>query len=162
MNNLEENQRRLHDYGVDIVSAIRASDLLTLQKLRECGRSMLACNKYSESIVHMACRRSDLDVVKFLMEDPEAAFLIDDLGRTPLHDACWRPEPRFDIVAIILDQNVELIRCKDKRGATPLHYVRREHWQIWCAFLQCQKEKYWPVVSENTVNSTASASSSDT
>jgi hypothetical protein len=136
-------QKRTSDYGCDIVNAVRLSDVITLMQMQELGRCMSACNKYSESIVHMACRRSTYATVKFILNSVNITALVDDYGRTPLHDACWRSEPCFEIVALLMDTNLDLVRCKDSRGSTPLHYVRREHWQQWCAFLHYQKEIYW-------------------
>lgn len=105
---------------------------------------MSACNRFGESIVHLACRRSSTAIVEFLIQHGGDVTEVDDYGRSALHDACWRAEPRFDIVALIMDVNPELIRCCDRRGATPLQYVRKEHWVYWCAFLFFQKDKYWP------------------
>ena len=110
---------------------------------------MSACNKFSESIVHMACRRADYDVVDFVINNGGNIFMIDDYGRTPLHDACWRPEPRFDIVTLLLDKDLTLLRMVDARGAMPLHYVRQEHWLNWCAYFFHQKEKYWKILDVN-------------
>lgn len=105
--------------------------------------SMTACNRYSESIVHMACRRSENEIVQFLLQHGADFSIVDDCGRTALHDACWRPEPRFDIVVLIMDAHLDLVRHVDARGAIPLKYVREEHWLQWCAFLFNQIEKYW-------------------
>ncbi len=105
--------------------------------------SLSACNKFSESIVHMACRRSIYEVVDFMLKHGADVNIVDDYGRTPLHDACWRPEPCFEVVTLILDENLDLIRCIDVRGSIPLHYVREEHWIQWCAYLFNQIEKYW-------------------
>lgn len=105
--------------------------------------SLSACNRFSESIVHMACRRSSIDVIKFLIDNGADITIADDYGRTPLHDACWRPEPCFDIVALLLNHNLDLLRYQDVRGFIPLHYVREEHWLQWCAFFFNQIEKYW-------------------
>ena len=93
----------------------------------------------------MACRRSDLAVVDFVLRNGGDVNLVDDYGRTPLHDACWRPEPRFDVVTMLMDRNKDLIRFQDVRGSTPLNYVREEHWLQWCAYLFHQKEAYWPI-----------------
>lgn len=116
---------------------------------------MSACNKFSESIVHMACRRSTFQIVQFMISHLETVLLVDDYGRTPLHDACWRPQPQFDIVLLLMDNNLDLIRCKDKRGSIPLHYVQRDHWHIWCAFLDSQKEKYWAPREKTAVPSSS-------
>lgn len=107
---------------------------------------MSACNQYSESIVHMACRRAELDVVEFVLQNGGDITIVDDFGRTPLHDAFWRIEPRFDIVTMILDKNLDLLRYADKRGCIPIKYVREEHWIHWCAYFYYQREKYWPKI----------------
>jgi hypothetical protein len=114
--------------------------------------SMSACNQFNESIVHMACRRAELDVVSFVLSNCDGStWPIDDFGRTPLHDACWRPKPRFDIVTKLLDLNLDLLRMEDVRGAVPLSYVREEHWLSWCAYFFHQKEKYWSALEGSPV-----------
>lgn len=114
---------------------------------------MSACNKYSESIVHMACRRSSSEVVSFLLEHEADFSIIDDFGRSPLHDAFWRPVPNYEIVALILDNHIDLLRYTDARGSIPLKYTREEHWVNWCAFLFNQIDKYWPSRKEKTFTS---------
>lgn len=135
---------QINDYDSELVTAVRQSDLAKVKTLNEqYGRNLRACNRFGESIVHMACRRSEIDVVKYIMDNTEDPWVIDDFGRTPLHDACWRPEPRFDIVTLILDKNLDLLRFVDIRGSNPLNYVRKEHWLEWCAYLFHMKDKYW-------------------
>lgn len=108
----------------------------------------------------MACRRSSVDIVQYLISHHADIDIVDDYGRTPLHDACWRPEPRFDIVTLLLDNNLDLLRYCDVRGFVPLHYVREEHWLQWCAYLFNQIEKYWapslPPSDTSANNSTSS------
>lgn len=101
----------------------------------------------------MACRRAGKEIVQFLISNGADLSIVDDFGRTPLHDACWRPEPRFDVVTMILDSNPELIRFADLRGSIALNYVREEHWVQWCAYLFNQLEKYWPFQRPNTIES---------
>ena len=97
----------------------------------------------------MACRRSSYDIAEFIMENGGNCNIVDDYGRTPLHDACWRVEPKFDIVTLLLDKNVDLIRTLDIRGDSPLKYVREEHWIQWCAYLYYIKDRYWqPKITE--------------
>ena len=110
---------------------------------------MDACNRFGESIVHMACRRAEVDVVDFLLSNGGDKWFVDDFGRTPLHDACWRSEPRFDVVTLLLDRNLDLLRVMDVRGSNPLNYVREEHWVQWCAYFFHQKEKYWAQDDKN-------------
>ena len=144
--------KQMEDYDSELVRAVRSSDLAKLKSLKNIGRSMTACNRFGESIVHMACRRADFEVVDYLLDNIEGVWGVDDFGRTPLHDACWRPEPRFDIVTCVLDKNLHLLRVLDVRGANPLNYVREEHWTQWCAYLFHQKERYWAVLKETFVN----------
>lgn len=142
-------QKEIEDYDSELVTAVRYSDLPKIKSLRDVGRSMTACNPYGESIFHMACRRADFDVVDYLVNNIEEIWVVDDFGRTPLHDACWRSEPRFDIVTLLLDKNLNLLRGLDIRGANPLNYVREEHWIQWCAYLFHQKDKYWKAMEMN-------------
>lgn len=138
------NPRNLADYSLDILSAVRNSDILSLRRHRSERRSFSACNKFGESIVHLACRRSSFEAVEFILNNVEELCIRDDYGRNPLHDACWRTYPDFRIVSLILDRNADLIRMQDIRGSTPLDYVRKDHHSLWCEFLYRNKEKYWP------------------
>ena len=108
---------------------------------------MCACNKFSESIVHMACRRSTVEVVDFILSNGGSTNLVDDYGRTPLHDACWRIDPQFDVVTLLLDRNIDLLRLTDVRGSHALNYVSKDQWLQWCAYFYYQKDKYWPIKS---------------
>ena len=137
------SSKQMQDYNTDFIHVIRHSDLRRLQTFHEKGTSMTACNAYSESILHMACRRANMDVVDFILHNGGDLGVVDDFGRTPLHDACWRMQPRFDIITLILDKNLDLLRTRDIRGSTPLSYVRQDNWLEWCAYLFYQKEKYW-------------------
>lgn len=139
---------QLNDYDNELVLAVRNSDILLLKDLAQRDKTMSACNRHSESIMHMACRRSTLEVVRFMHEHGAALDQIDDYGRTPLHDACWRAEPHFELIEFILEQRVDLLRRADTRGSTPLNYVPEEHWGVWCTFIDTNKDKYWSELSE--------------
>jgi ankyrin repeat protein len=128
---------------VQLVDAVRLSDVATLEKLVADGKSMNACNVHSESILHMAARRSSFETVKFILDNGGDLGIVDDYGRTPLHDACWRNNIRFDVITLLLNCNLDLLRTADIRGACPLSYVREEFWMHWCAYFYHQKEKYW-------------------
>lgn len=146
--------KQLSDYDIEIVTAVRASDLESLKRMHAEGKSLSACNKFSESIVHMACQRSDFKVVDFMIRNGGQISLVDDYGRTPLHDACWRPSPQFDVVTLLLDRNLDLLRMVDVRGANALNYVSQDQWLQWCAYFYHQKEKYWPIQQFKSVPST--------
>ena len=148
----------LEDYTTELVGAVRQSNIQQLKQLQATGKSMSACNRFCESVVHMACRRAKSEVVEFMLRNGGSKWLVDDFGRTPLHDACWRPEPHFDIVTLLLDLDPDMLRVEDVRGSTPLKYVPEEHWIHWCAYLFHQKEKYWP--KENASGPSSSPQSS--
>ena len=52
-------------------------------------------------------------------------------------------QTQFDIITLLLDRNLDMIRTADIRGACPLAYVRQDQWLSWCAYLFHQKERYW-------------------
>lgn len=148
-------EKQMKEYDVILVDAVRRSDLTLLMKLRDEGRCMNACNKHSESILHMAARRSNYETVKFILENGGDLNIVDDYGRTPLHDACWRNGVSFDVITLLLNRDLDLLRTADVRGACPLSYVREEFWMHWCAYFYNQKEKYWNYTVEDGVNTPA-------
>lgn len=137
-----------------------------------------ASNKFGESVVHVACRTGNLDVLRFLIANGGSLTCCDDLGRFPLHEVCWAVEPRFDIVRLFLDSDkrggcglkpgetkgrdheenrdggcgdgdnspmnlgINLLLVTDKRGCTPLRYVKQDSWPQWRTFLEEIVEEY--------------------
>jgi hypothetical protein len=72
----------------------------------------------------------------------------DDVGRTPLHNACWTNNfPSFNTVELLLEKDVFLMQLTDSRGYTPLAYVREEHWPQWKEFLDRVFDQFWPAVT---------------
>ena len=120
----------------DIISAIREENIPLLRKLWKEGHPIQCSNKFGESIVHMVCRRGSIPVLIFLLEEAKVSLrVIDDMGRTPYHDACWSSEPRLELMRVLLKADPSLMRISDKRGHIALDYVNRDHWDIWCHFL---------------------------
>ena len=133
-------------YDQEVVSAIRASDVDALRKLHEAGTTLQCGNRFGETLIHLACRRSHRDVVSFLVNEVGVSLRVrDDYGRTPMHDACWRAEPDLELLDLLLDRAPELLMLSDKRGHSPLDYGRREHWAVLVPFLQERKAKFRPV-----------------
>jgi len=63
------------------------------------GTNLQCANRFGESLIHMACRRSHRDVVSFLVNEAGVSLRVrDDYGRTPFHDACWRPELDLELI----------------------------------------------------------------
>ena len=127
--------KMMADYDLDLVAAVRSRHLGRLDALAAGGKTMDACNRFGESVLHAACRRGDDEVVTHLLARGASPLVVDDFGRTPLHDACWTSEPSLAVVTMLLARDPGMIHLADARGATPLAYVRREHFPVWRAFL---------------------------
>ena len=129
---------RVKGYCTVIIEAVRSSDIATLRIMHfEEKRNLNCCNKFGESILHTACRRGLPDVVSFLIKEAKVDLrVVDDYGRTPMHDACWTSEPNMELVILLVTEWPDLLLIKDKRGFTPLQYVRNTHFEKWCEFLR--------------------------
>ncbi|KAL3767885.1 hypothetical protein ACHAW5_010128 [Stephanodiscus triporus] len=133
-------------YDQEVVNAIRSNDVECLRKLHAGGTNLQCGNRFGETLIHLACRRSNKELVAFLLDEVRISLRVrDDFGRTPMHDVCWRAEPDLDLLDMLLDRAPELLMLSDKRGHTPLCYSRREHWEILVPFLQERTDKFRPV-----------------
>eukprot|EP00586_Coscinodiscus_wailesii_P014662 CAMPEP_0172493128 /NCGR_PEP_ID=MMETSP1066-20121228/24478_1 /TAXON_ID=671091 /ORGANISM="Coscinodiscus wailesii, Strain CCMP2513" /LENGTH=308 /DNA_ID=CAMNT_0013263129 /DNA_START=277 /DNA_END=1203 /DNA_ORIENTATION=+ len=145
---LKPTQEQIDGYTNEVVQAARACDVDALRSMHKSGLTMRLCNRFGESLIHMACRRGNAEMVSFLLDEADVSLRVrDDYGRTPLHDACWTSEPCFDVMKILMKKEPSLLFVSDKRGHTPLQYVRREHWVQWVSFLKdkhimFEREKY--------------------
>ena len=128
-------------FQADIINAVRGKSVEAIQALHQQGKMMQCCNKFGESIVHMACRQSSAEVLEYLMTAAQVNIRVCcDSGRTPLHDACWTTVPDFDIILLLLKECPDLLKIKDKRGFTPLAYVPHGQWAQWGNFLEEHKD----------------------
>lgn len=136
------DEKDITSYDLGLVNAIRAKDIDTLRALHKEGKSMNACNRFGESLLHMCCRRGDVELVKFLVEEIGVRTNIkDDYGRTPMHDACWTSTPNFEIMEILIKySHTDLLLAADVRGHTPFDYARKEHWGAWVQFFTARTE----------------------
>lgn len=126
-------------YQVDFIKVFRENDVQKCRDLLIAGQSFQCCNRFGESLIHMACRRGWTDLVKFLVLEAGCSLIVqDDYGRTPFHDACWTPEPNFQLVEFLMEQVPELLCVTDVRGHTPFSYVRKSHWTLWRQFLEAR------------------------
>ena len=124
-------------YETNLIAAVRANDIATMRNdyLRQ-NKTLDCCNRFGESILHTACRRGATDMVRFLVEEAGVNVRVrDDYGRTALHDAFWTREPETALVTILLRACPDLLYLTDKRGFTPLAYVRKNHHAVWCTYL---------------------------
>lgn len=132
---------QIEAYSNDALSAVRTSDVDSLRQLHSAGHSLECCNRFGESLLHVACRRSSAEIVSFLLNEAKVSPRIrDDYGRTPLHDACWRGNPEYEIVELLLSVEPRLAFVKDVRGHKPFQYARREHWGGWRKFIDQKRE----------------------
>lgn len=138
---LQVGPSNIEAYQNDVITAVRSRDIRALRKMHSQGRILQCCNQFGESILHMACRRGSLDVVKFLVNEAGVCVrVMDDYGRTPLHDAFWAKEPEIELVKLLISICPDLLLISDVRGFVPLSYVRKEHWNIWCQFLEDHRD----------------------
>jgi len=139
---LEPTEEHLEAYKCDVMQAIRDDDIAYLRAVTKEGRKLQGCNQFGESLMHLACRRSSSELVKFLMTEGSVCLRVrDDVGRTPLHDVCWRKEPDFELIDLILNEEPDLLLIADNRGHLPLDYARREHWGLWISYLAVRMKK---------------------
>lgn len=135
---LKPTKEMIEGYKKETITVIRSGSIEQARALHcssNGGISFQCCNRFGESLIHLACRRGNVDVVRYLINEANVSLLVrDDFGRTPLHDACWTSKPRFDLVELIVREIPELLCVKDLRGHTPLHYVRKEHQVVWLKF----------------------------
>ena len=130
-------------YIQEAVDAVRSNDVEALKRLAEAGSNLQCGNRFGETLIHLACRRSHTDVVTFLVKEAGVSIKVrDDYGRTPMHDACWRATVDVDLMDLLLETCPELLLLSDKRGHTPLDYARREHWEVLIPFLNERKHKF--------------------
>jgi len=132
------SEEELGAYDLEVVRAIREGNIDNLRQMLAAGRQFNACNRFGESLIHMACRRGDVHLVSFLLDEAHVnPEICDDFGRTPLHDACWTSSPNLEVVGLLLKKvPPSMFLTRDVRGHTPFQYARREHWPIWVGFLR--------------------------
>uniref|UniRef100_A0A7S2WAD2 Uncharacterized protein n=1 Tax=Eucampia antarctica TaxID=49252 RepID=A0A7S2WAD2_9STRA len=150
---LEHTKDQMNSYDNEVIAAIRTQDIATLREMHADGRDLQCCNRFGESLIHMACRRGFLEVVQFLVLEADVSVQIrDDYGRTPMHDACWGCEPNFILMDLLIELCPELLLVSDRRGHTPLQYTRREHWKLWSSYLQSQGRTICKILSRSEKN----------
>lgn len=138
---LKVEPQHIQAFQQDIISAVRGKSVENLKALANEGKMLQCCNKFGESIVHMACRQSSTEVLEFLMTEAKVNIRVCcDSGRTPLHDACWTTNPNFGTIKRLLKECPDFLKIKDKRGFSPLAYVPHGQWGQWGDFLEKNKD----------------------
>ena len=147
-------EEQIAAYDAQKITAVRNGDIVTLLSLLEAGQNLSCCNKFGESLIHMACRRGHIDVVRFLLQDAKVSLTVrDDYGRTPFHDCCWRPSPSYDLMELLLREgDPRLLLLKDVRGHAPFDYSGAQ-WAGWNEFLESRKDLLLSRLAEVTPTS---------
>lgn len=142
----EITEERMAAYDVAAVTATRTNNLTDLKHLYNEGKRMDCCNRFGESLLHMACRRGFIDIGIFLLKDAELTVRItDDCGRNPFHDICWNPKIEVKLALEVLKRDPTLLLIGDKRGHTPFDYARRQDWRVWRDILLENRELLEPL-----------------
>jgi len=143
-------------YSLDVVNLARNNDVVGLKEVYVSqGRDALDCfNRFGEGLLNLTCRRGFKESVFFLLSDKVDlnVRVRDDFGRTPLHDACWNPEPLVEICTKLMEKDPSLFFITDKRGYTPFQYARKTDWPLWRKFLFDRRELLAPLMSPEIKN----------
>lgn len=71
----------INGYQPEKTSLVRKKDIDGVRALHEEGESFDACNRFGESLIHIACRRGCKEMVEFLVRDVKVSlFIRDDYG----------------------------------------------------------------------------------
>lgn len=148
-------EEQIAAYDGQKTTAVRNGDMATLRSLLEAGENLNCCNKFGESLIHMACRRAHIDVVRFLLQEAKVSLNArDDYGRTPLHDCCWRPSSNYELMELLLSEvDPRILLVEDVRGHAPFDYSRKDQWEGWNDFLESRKELLLSRLAEVTKTS---------
>jgi hypothetical protein len=138
-------QSELKSYSKELLTSIGDGDIPALQHMLQNKKHILACNRFGESTLHIACRKSNIDVVQLIFDHEDCPVMIDDYGRSPLHDAMWAISPNFEVIDILLEYSVEMLYLTDNRGFSPLHYIRKEHILSLCLYFYSRRDRFWPI-----------------
>jgi hypothetical protein len=132
----EVSEEQVAAYNIAVLTAARNNDLEALKELYEGGQRMDCCNRFGESLLHLACRRGFTEIGDFLLLEAKLNVRIsDDCGRNPFHDICWNPKVHMKLAELVMERDPTLFLIGDKRGHTPFDYSRPEDWQTWRDFL---------------------------
>ena len=136
---------QLASFGTEVVKAVHTSDAKRLGELLSSGLSPNPCNQFRDSIVDLVCKRGNEEIFQCLLNHGSELRVCDGFGRTPLHHSCWASEFSAEIADSILKRDLLQLFIEDKRGQTPLEYVRSSLADSWVEFLEEHKEEYFPI-----------------
>jgi hypothetical protein len=127
-----------------IVLQVRYDNSRGLHDILSSGISPDACNKYGESLVHRVCKAGNKNLLQVFLQHGASVQFANDYGRTPLHEVCLATKPCFINFEQVLKRDPHLLFLTDALGATPLSYIRMEHYDPWIRNLEEILDVYWP------------------
>ncbi|GKY93003.1 hypothetical protein MPSEU_000268800 [Mayamaea pseudoterrestris] len=144
---------QLTSYTVHLKSLVRENHIQAFCEIIDSNLvSNNPCNIFSESLLHMVCRKGHVDQARALLRNGASVQTVDDYGRTPLHDLCWCPKADADVFALatmLLQQDARLFYVKDKRGNVPLDYVKDPiNKNAWSNYFVANVDVFWPKLEE--------------
>ena len=132
-----------------MIEAVKGYEVTNFRRMINAGLSPNACNNHGESILHMVCRRGNMPLFQIMLDAGVDLQVVDDYGRSPMHDCCWASSPSFEIARILLKKDPALLFLRDVRGALPLSYVTKSNWGGWNKFIEKTIDEIFPESSRN-------------
>jgi hypothetical protein len=142
-------QHQMASYGSRIIQVVKGYETVNFRRMIDAGLSPNACNPHGESLLHMICRRGNMDFFQILLDANVDLQVADDYGRTPFHDCCWASSPSFKIACFLLKNDPNMFFLQDARGALPLSYVTKSNWGGWNKFIEQMVDELFPADKEN-------------
>ena len=143
------SEEQLASYGPVTQNAVRRGDAAALSEALACGLLPNACNQYGESLLHLCCRRGNKQLLDVMINHGVVLQIIDDYGRTPLHDAFWAPSPAFDVAETLIQEDRGMLFMSDRRGFSPLEYTHLEDWEEWKEWLDQKIDAFFPLIEKS-------------
>ena len=141
--------------AVDLCTRSRLDHVGPLSDMLGCGISLNACNVHGETLMHKACRLGYHHVLQVFIDLGAELRVCDDQGRTLLHEACWGARPSFQTFRLLMLHAPELLLMEDCRGACPLEYVQKSHYEFWLDFLHDNVDRFWPATRDSGLSDRA-------
>ena len=105
----------------DDLMLMKAVDQGDVNKVRRLIRLMSRVNVWVCSIVHYACKKGHLDMVRMLIVEFRADAYVNCNGWTLLHSAC--SEGQLDMARMLIAEFRTDVNCVKSYMCTPLHYA---------------------------------------
>ncbi|KAL3908574.1 MAG: hypothetical protein SGARI_002998 [Bacillariaceae sp.] len=105
-------------YGSKVLNLVRQGDLEGLKKAQEEGTNVQCCNRFGESLLHLACRRSYTEIADFLIASTGKKDIEDKIVENKPEDA---KESSTTSTATATTTSQNMLHIRDDYQRTPLH-----------------------------------------